>query len=311
MKVAVIGADGQLGSDLVPALARSEVVPLFWPAFDVVKADEAAAVLHGIKPDVVINTAAFHRVDECEDRPDMAFAVNAVAVRGLARTCRDLGAVLVHFSTDFVFDGEKGTPYVETDRPGPLSVYAASKLAGEHFIRAIWERAFVIRTCGLFGKAGCLEKGRNFVETMLHFRASGREEIRVVCDQIVTPTPTAELASRVAALIETEAYGLYHMTAEGSCSWFEFARAIFEMSGGDPAGVVPVEAASYGAKARRPAYSVLENARMKSLGLTPFSPWREGLASYLEEKAVEGKNGGRTGDGSPAGGTRVKGKRRA
>jgi len=286
-KIAIIGADGQLGSDLVPALKGHEVVPLFWPAFDIVKADDAAGVLRRIRPDVVINTAAFHRVDECEDRADLAFAVNAFAVRDLARTCRALGAVLIHFSTDFVFDGEKGFPYLEEDCPGPLSVYAASKLAGEHFVRAYADRAFVIRTCGLFGRAGCLEKGRNFVETMLFLQASGRKEIRVVCDQIVTPTPTEELAARVAALIGTEAYGLYHMTSEGSCSWFEFARAIFELSCGDPSIVIPVDTAAYGAKARRPAYSVLENGRMRKIGLAPFSLWRESLAAYLKDKAGE------------------------
>jgi len=286
MKVALIGADGQLGTDLFAALAGHEVVPLFWPKFDVTKPEEAAAVLAEIRPDTVINTAAFHRVDECEDRADMAFAVNAFAVKDLARTCRRLGAALVFFSTDYVFDGRKEMPYLEADLPGPLSVYAASKLAGEHFARAFCDRAFVIRTCGLFGKAGCLEKGRNFVETMLHLASGGRVPIRVVNDQIVTPTPTAELASRIVELISTEAYGLYHMTAEGSCSWYEFARAIFEIAGMDSGIAVPVDSAAFGSKARRPAYSVLENAKMKKLGLTPFSEWRSALEVYLSEKGL-------------------------
>jgi dTDP-4-dehydrorhamnose reductase len=284
MRIALIGADGQLGSDLVPALRGHDVVPLYWPEFDVTRTESAAGVLANLRPDVVINTAAFHRVDECEDKIEPAFAVNAFAVRELARTCRAIESVLVHFSTDFVFAGEKRTPYLEEDRPGPLSVYAASKLAGEHFVRATTDRAFVIRTCGLFGRAGCLEKGRNFVETMLFLAASGRSLIRVVDDQIITPTSTTELASRVVELIRTEAFGLYHMTAEGSCSWFEFARAIFELTGGDPGIVGPVDSMSFGAKARRPAYSVLENGRMKDLGLTPFSPWRAALAAYLDGK---------------------------
>jgi dTDP-4-dehydrorhamnose reductase len=283
MKIAIIGADGQLGTDLVPALKGHDVAPLFWPEFDVTRAKAAAEVLARIRPDAVINTAAFHRVDECEDRADQAFAVNAIAVRDLARTCRTLGAVLVHFSTDYVFDGEKRKPYLEEDRPGPLSVYAASKLAGEHFVRAYAERAFVIRTCGLYGKAGCLEKGRNFVETMLHLASSGRTPIRVVNNQVVTPTATVELAARVAELIRTDAFGLYHMTAEGFCSWFEFARAIFELTGGDPSVVVPVDSAAFGAKAKRPAYSVLENGRMKTIGLTPFSFWRDALSAYLRD----------------------------
>ena len=281
MRIAIIGADGQLGTDLVPALKGQDVVPLFWPEFDITRAEAAAETLSQIRADAVINTAAFHRVDECEDRADSAFAVNALAVRDLARTCRSLGAVLVHFSTDYVFDGTKRTPYLEEDRPGPLSVYAASKLAGEHFVRAYADRAFVIRTCGLYGKSGCLGKGRNFVETMLHLAASGRKEIKVIDDQVVTPTPTMELAARVAELVRTDAYGLYHMTAEGSCSWHEFARAIFELAGGDPSIVVPVDSAAFGAKARRPAYSVLENARMKATGLTPFSLWRDALSAYL------------------------------
>jgi len=284
MRIAIIGADGQLGSDLVPALKEEDVFPLFWPKFDITQAETAGDVLRSLRPDVVINTAAFHRVDECEDRAEQAFAVNAFAVRDLARTCRGLNAVLVHFSTDFVFDGEKRTPYFEEDRPGPLSVYAASKLTGEHFVRAYSERAFIIRTCGLYGLAGCKEKGRNFIETMLFLASSGRPALQVVDDQIITPTPTVELAARVAALIRTEAYGLYHMTGEGECSWFEFARAIFELSGGDPSIVVPVNSAAFGAKARRPAYSVLEKARMKTIGLPPFSPWKSGLAAYLEKK---------------------------
>lgn len=289
MRIALIGADGQLGTDLVSALAGHDVTPLFWPEFDVTRPEEAAAVLAAIRPEAVINTAAFHRVDECEERVDAAFAVNALAVRDLARTCRELGAALVFFSTDFVFDGMQRVPYREEDRPGPLSVYAASKLAGEHFARAYAEKAFVIRTCGLFGRAGCLEKGRNFVEAMLRLAAEGRAPIRVVNDQVVTPTPTAELAARVVELISTEAYGLYHMTAEGECTWFEFARAVFEIAGMDPRIIVPVDSAAYGAKARRPAYSVLENARMKKLGLTPFTPWRSALETYLQEKGIARK----------------------
>ena len=283
MKIALIGADGQLGTDLRTALKGHEVVPLFWPEFDVTRAEETAGKLSLIGPDAIVNTAAFHRVDECEDRPEAAFAVNAIAVRDLARTARELDAVLVHFSTDYVFDGEKRTPYVEQDPPGPLSVYAASKLAGEHFVRAYAGRAFVIRTCGLYGKAGCREKGRHFVAAMLQAAESGRKEIRVVDDQVVTPTATVELAARIVELLGTDAYGLYHMTAEGSCSWADFARAVFELSGRDPSIVVSVDSAALGAKARRPAYSVLENARLKEIGLTPFSFWRDALAAYLKD----------------------------
>jgi dTDP-4-dehydrorhamnose reductase len=284
MRIAVIGADGQLGTDLVRVLAGDDVTPLTWPDFDVTRPDAAEARLRELAPEAVINTAAFHRVDECEDEVEQSFRVNAFAVRDLAKVTRELGAVLVHFSTDYVFDGAKGAPYVETDRPGPLNVYGVSKLAGEHFLRAATERFFLIRTCGLFGQAGCREKGRNFVEAMLHLAATDRP-VRVVRDQVVTPTSTAELAVRVAALLRTEDYGLYHMTGEGECSWWEFARAIFELAGVE-AAVEPVASADFRSRARRPLYSVLENARMREVGLPPFSPWRKALAVYLEAKGL-------------------------
>jgi len=285
MRIVVIGADGQLGTDLLRVFPAESVLPLYWPEFDVTRREAAATVLAGLKPDVVINTAAFHRVDECEEAIGPAFEVNAFAVRDLARLCRDLGAVFVHFSTDYVFDGRKRTPYVEEDRPGPLSVYAASKLSGELFVEAYGERFFLIRTCGLYGLAGCREKGMNFVEAMLHFDRTGRRPIRVVDDQIVTPTSTAELAKGIAELIRTEAYGLYHMTNEGACSWYEFARMIFRLLGRE-AAIEPVDSASFGARARRPAYSVLENRGMAALGLPPFSSWEKALADYLRAKGL-------------------------
>ncbi len=281
MIIALIGADGQLGSDLARLIPSENLHPLYYPEFDVTR-PSSAETIRRLGPDVVINTSAFHRVDECEGRIEEAFRVNAFAVRDLASTCRDLGAALVHFSTDYVFDGRKRAPYREEDPPGPLSAYAASKLAGEYFIRSIWKRHFIVRTCGLYGRAGCLEKGRNFVETML-FLAAQKKTIRVVSDQRMTPTPTLELARNVLALMESGAYGLYHMTGEGECSWYDFALAIFEEAGLE-ADLQAVDSASFGARARRPAYSVLENVRAKALGLPGFSPWREGLKAFFAEK---------------------------
>jgi dTDP-4-dehydrorhamnose reductase len=289
MRIVIIGADGQLGTDLCRVFPGEKVLPLLWPEFDITRRIPAGRVLADLKPDLVINTAAFHRVDECEDAIGPAFEVNAFAVRDLARLCRDLGAILVHFSTDYVFDGRKRRPYTEDDRPSPLSVYAASKLTGELFVQASADRYFLVRTCGLYGLAGCREKGMNFVETMLHLDRSGRRPIRVVDDQVVTPTATAELAVRVAALIRTKAYGLYHLTNEGSCSWYEFARTIFDLLGRE-VEVEPVGTATFGAKARRPSYSVLENGRMKALGLAPFSPWAEALRNYLKSKGLAVKD---------------------
>ncbi len=284
MKIALIGADGQLGFDLLNLLPTEKCHPLFYPDFDVREAQKTRDILQSLAPDVVINTAAFHRVDECEDRPEEALIVNAVAVRNLALICLERNAVLVHFSTDYVFDGRKRTPYVEEDEPAPLNVYGVSKLAGEYFVRSLCQKYFLIRTCGLYGSAGCREKGMNFVELMLHLENSGRP-LRVVDDQWVTPTSTEELAARILELLGTERYGLYHMTNEGQCTWYEFAREIFSVVG-RAANLSPIDSQAYGAKARRPAYSVLENQRAKALGITDFSPWREALKNYLKKKGL-------------------------
>jgi dTDP-4-dehydrorhamnose reductase len=282
MKIAIIGADGQLGSDLVRALGTDQVVPLYYPDFDITRTPDMRRVLGEIAADTVINTAAFHRVDECEDAPEKAFRVNALAVRELALAGRDLGFCLVHFSTDYVFDGRQRRPYTEDDAPNPLSVYGVSKLAGEYLVRAVLGRHFLIRTCGLYGEAGSKEKGYNFVDRMIAL-AEGGESLRVVDDQWVTPTSTAELAERVGALIRTPHYGLYHLTNEGSCTWFEFARMIFSLLG-RPARLEAVDSRTIGAGARRPAYSVLENKRAKEIGLPGFVPWPDALRDYLRSK---------------------------
>ena len=284
MRIAVIGADGQLGSDLVKILGRDEVIPLYYPEFDVTRAERVRTVFWDLQPEAVINTAAFHRVDECEDNPDSAFRVNAIAVRDLALLARDLGFVLVHFSTDYVFDGFKRAPYVESDPPNPLNVYAVSKLAGEFFVRALAQKHFVIRTCGLFGESSSREKGYNFVDRMIALAEEGRT-LRVVDDQWVSPTSTAELAERTADLIRTDRYGLYHLTSEGQCTWFQFAREIFSLLGRSPR-LEPVDSRSYGAKARRPLYSVLENRKAREVGLRDFSAWNDALRVYLEKKGL-------------------------
>jgi dTDP-4-dehydrorhamnose reductase len=282
MRVMLIGAGGQLGSDLTKVLPAETLVPLSHADIELTDGDAVRQAFERHRPDVVINTAAFHRVDDCETQMARAFQVNAFATRGLAEECRRSGAVLVHFSTDYVFAGEKREPYVETDRPGPLSVYGASKLAGEYLVAAALERHFVIRTCGLYGLGGSRSKGGNFVETMLRLGAQGKT-IRVVHDQVVTPTYTADLARVVNQLIRTEAYGLYHITSGGSCTWFEFARRIFEFAGVG-ADLQPVTAEAFGAPARRPAYSVLRNQRLEALGLDDVPVWEDGLRRFLAER---------------------------
>jgi len=282
MKIAVIGADGQLGSELLKVLVEDDVTPLYYPVFDITKPQETRDVLRRLAPDTVINTAAYHRVDECEDNPEMPFLVNAIAVRNLALMARELGCVLVHFSTDYVFDGKKGHPYIEEDPPSPLNVYGVSKLAGEIFVRNILEKYFLIRTCGLYGEASSREKGYNFVDRMIELEKEGRL-LRVVHDQWVTPTSAAELAVRVSELIRTSHYGIFHMTNEGQCTWYGFAREIFAILGKQPR-LEPVDSRTFRAKAPRPLYSVLENRRAKAIGLTAFTPWSEALAVYLKKR---------------------------
>jgi dTDP-4-dehydrorhamnose reductase len=282
MRIAVIGADGQLGSDLLKALRGDDVIPLYYPDFDIAEPAGFRRTLRDIKPETVINTAAFNRVDECEAEPWPPFRLNALAVRELSLAARELGFCLVHFSTDYVFDGRKGSAYTEDDAPNPLSVYGVSKLAGEYFVRALLDRFFLVRTCGLYGVAGSKEKGYNFVDRIISLAGEGGT-VRVVNDQWVTPTSTAELAERLAALIRTNRFGLYHLTNEGACTWFEFAREIFSLLGLE-SRLEPVDSRSVDAKAQRPSYSVLENKRAKEIGLPDFSPWQEALRDYLRRK---------------------------
>jgi dTDP-4-dehydrorhamnose reductase len=282
MKIAIIGADGQVGSDLARILREDEVVPLYYPEFDITQAQQTREVLRQLNPAAVINTAAYHRVDECEDNPQTSFLVNAVAIRDLALTARELGFILVHFSTDYVFDGRKRQPYVEEDPAFPLSVYAASKLAGEFFVRALAERYFLIRTCGLYGEASSREKGYNFVDRIIALAEEGKL-LRIVNDQWVTPTSSAELAEKISELIRTPHFGLFHLTNEGECTWYQFAQEIFSLLGRRPR-LKGVDSRSFGARARRPLYSVLENKKAKEIGLSPFSPWPVALKSYLKKK---------------------------
>lgn len=282
MNIALIGADGQLGSDLAKDLKEHHVHLLYYPEFDITKSDKAKHILLRLQPDLIINTAAFNRVDECEDDLMEPFRLNAMAVRDLALTCRELGAGLVHFSTDYVFDGKKREPYVEDDLPRPLNVYGVSKLAGECFVQAALKKYYLIRTCGLYGVAGCWGKGTNFVDSMVSLGKKGGP-VRVVNDQRVTPTSTAELSRSVYEMIFTEKYGLYHLTNEGDCTWYEFAQAIFELIG-SKTQLIPVKSKDFGAKAIRPAFSVLENRNAKKIGLKPFSHWRESLKAYMTAK---------------------------
>jgi dTDP-4-dehydrorhamnose reductase len=285
--VVVIGADGQLGTDLMSALVGFRTTGLVLADLDVRDPRRARSVLQDLRPEVVINTAAFHRVDLCEDEPEMSFAVNATGAYNLALIAADLDLTVVHFSTDYVFDGRAQTPYAEEALPNPLSVYGTSKLAGEFLVRNFCPRHYVIRTTGLFGVAGALGKGGNFVETMIRLGRSGNS-VRVVDDQVLTPTATADLATAITTLLKREKhntvpYGLYHVTSAGHCSWFEFAEKIFELCGID-VDLAPISTDESGNKARRPPYSVLSHTRWISAGLSELRPWPEALTDYLKAK---------------------------
>ncbi len=284
--VAIIGVDGQLGSDLHAAFedqADVALVPLTIDDVNICDFNATRTVLRMNRPELVINTAAFSRVDACEDQPDEAFLVNAAAVHNLAVVCRELDATLMHFSTDFVMGGgvERTVPFAEHEPPNPQSVYATSKLAGEYAVRNVGGKHLVIRTCGLYGVAA-RQAGRasnNFVEVMLARAAEGKP-LRVVDDQRVAPTATAELAPKLIELWRAGAQGLFHVTAAGSCTWYEFAVELFRLIG-QAADLKPIASRDWGAKAARPAYSVLDNARLRGLGLAPLRPWQAALADYV------------------------------
>jgi dTDP-4-dehydrorhamnose reductase len=276
-RIVVLGAAGQLGRDLGDRLPGT-VIRL--TRLDAELTDEAAVhrALTRHRPDIVINCAAYNHVDKAEDDRERAFAVNGTAVQHLAEASRRMGFLLVHFSTDYVFGAQasRRDPYLEDDAPGPINVYGQSKLAGEAFVRSLASEHLVIRTCGLYGRWGTGGKGSNFVKTMLRkAREGGR--LTVVVDQILTPSATADVATGTIQLLQQGARGLRHLTNAGQCSWFEFAKAIFALADVQ-ADVSPVTSAEYGAKARRPAYSVL---RSQFADTPRLRPWREALAAYL------------------------------
>lgn len=281
MRIALIGASGQLGSDLLPRLPGG-VVPLSHSDIELSDNNSVQQTLDRIQPQLVINTAAYNLVDRAEDDPHAAYEINALGPRRLAQYCARHEIELMHFSTDYVFgfDALRSTPYVEHDTPGPTGVYGLSKLSGEYFVRAICPKHYVVRTCGLYGQAARRGSGKgNFIETMLRL---GRErpQLRVVRDQICTPTATADLADAMVSLIETHEYGLYHATNSGQTCWAELAQEALSIAG-IKTEVIPITTAEFGAKASRPKYSVLDSTRLESVIGRPLPSWRDALRRYL------------------------------
>ncbi len=282
MRIAVIGANGQLGTDVVKAFSSGDhtVWSLTHSDIELSDLDSTSNQLKATRAEVIVNTAAMHNVENCEKDPEKAFAINAMGARNLSLIANDLGAKLVHVSTDYVFDGVKGTPYDESDSPNPLNVYGNSKLSGEYFVRTTAEKHFVMRTSAIYGKSPCRAKGGlNFIELMLKLSRE-RNEVRVVDTEVVTPTSTAEIARQIVTLCNSDAYGLYHATAEGSCSWYAFAKEIFSLTDTNIT-LKKADSKEFPSKVRRPQYSVLENCSLKRYGINCFRPWQYGLREYL------------------------------
>jgi dTDP-4-dehydrorhamnose reductase len=281
MKLVVIGANGQLGTDLLEVLSKEhDVIGLNHSDIEITEIDSVKNALSAIKPSIVLNTAAYHIVPEAEKFPAKAFQINGIGTMNLAKVCQDLDTRLVHYSTDYVFDGKKQKPYTEDDRPNPLSVYANTKLSGEYFALNYCDRSYVIRVSGIYGKVPCRAKGGNFITTMVKL-ANEKPEVRVVNDEILTPTPTYHIAKNTAALIGKDAFGLYHMSCEGEVSWYEFAKVIWEtLQLKTP--LYPASVKDFPLVVKRPFYSVLENRNMNKLGINEMPEWKEALIQFLK-----------------------------
>ncbi|MEW6026952.1 MAG: dTDP-4-dehydrorhamnose reductase [Planctomycetota bacterium] len=309
MKILIIGSDGQMGTDLMKVFQENNKISdsvvkrlgaqqnhwsvkgLTIKDLDITDFPKARKTIEEYKPSIVVNTAAYHNVPECEKNPEQAFVVNTVAVRNLANICRLFNIKLIHFSTDYVFDGRKMRPYNEDDAPNPLNVYAISKLAGEFFVKLIPDY-YVIRVASLFGTAGCMGKGgTNFLETMLKLAGNGKsadspadrgKPLQITSNITSSPTYTYDAAIKIKEMLEQNyPPGLYHLTNSGSCTWYEFAQEIFKRAN-LKVKVEPKEEQEEQAGVKRPLFSALTSKK-----LTPLRPWQEAVKHYLSSRAKE------------------------
>ena len=283
-RAVVFGAAGQLGVELVQELRarRYSVIAFDRTQIDITNTRAVEQALAEFQAEVVLNSAAYNQVDVAEKEPLAALQVNGLAVRNLALACRQIDARLVHFSTDYVFDGSTRQPYVEEDMPHPLGAYAVSKLAGELYAQAYLDRALIIRTSGVYGPAGSGTARGNFVEVML--RLAGKDQpIRVVEDHVASPSFAPALASRSIDLVEREQSGIFHIGGGFPVSWFRFARLIFEAAGLQPT-LLATNEREYRTAARRPKYSALSNGKMERLGVQPMPALEEALHAYFAQR---------------------------
>jgi dTDP-4-dehydrorhamnose reductase len=286
LKIVVIGANGQLGSELCDQLVKKhQVIGLTHADIEITDIDNVSKVLKELRPGVILNTAAYHNLPDCEKYPEKLFQVNGIGAFHLAQIADDLGSVLVHYSTDYVFDGNKKAPYVESDQPNPLNIYALTKLNGESLIKNYCKKYFILRISGIYGKTVCRAKGKNFITTMQK-AAKENEVVKVVDDEILTPTSVHEIAKNTNVLMDTEAYGLYHMTCEGYCSWFEFASIIFKELG-IKTPLISCKSNEFPMTIKRPAYSVLENQNLKTVNLNQMVHWKDALISFLKSESMD------------------------
>jgi dTDP-4-dehydrorhamnose reductase len=280
-RVAIFGSGGQLGAELKTEFGkRGYAVTAFERAdVDITNAAHVEQCLAHCDPTIVLNSAAYNQVDVAEKEPAAAYMVNGLAVRNLAVACRQVDAKLVHFSTDYVFDGMAGRVYIEQDTPRPLGAYAVSKLAGEYYARAYLDHSLIIRTSGVYGPAGLDTARGNFVELMLRLAANG-QPIKVVEDHVASPTFAPALASRTADLVERGAQGLFHIGGGAPISWFEWAVKIFAAAGVQPP-LKPTNEREFRTAARRPKFSALSNVKMESLGIDAMPSLDQAIGLYL------------------------------
>jgi dTDP-4-dehydrorhamnose reductase len=281
MKVAIIGSNGQLGTDLMKVLGREyEAIGLTHKDIEVTDYN-SCKILKEYNPNIVINTAAFHKTDQCEEEPLKAFLVNAIGAKNVATLSKDIDAITIFISTDYVFDGSKMEPYTEEDPPNPINTYGISKLAGELYTKQN-PKHYIIRVASLFGVAGASGKGGNFIETMIA-KARKNEPIAVVDDMWMSPTYTKDAAKAIKKMIELNVpYGTYHVTNSGYCTWYQFAQEIFRLAHLTPI-LTPIKTDQLQMKASRPKFSALKSINLPKYGIE-MGEWKSALYDYLIEK---------------------------
>jgi len=282
LKILVTGCNGMLGNDVIDILSQThQVVGIDIDDCDITDIEQVYGKVAKIEPELVVHTAAYTDVDGCEKNIELAYRVNAIGTQNVALSCQRLGAIMLYVSTDFVFNGNKSEPYLEWDSPNPLSVYGFSKYAGEHFVTGLLNKYYIIRIAWLYGG-----NGKNFVKTILRL-ADEQGKLRIVDDQIGSPTYTIDVARGIERLVESGRYGIYHMVNKGAVSWYEFARKILDLSERHHVMIEPITSEELGRPAIRPAYSALRNLALELTIGDPMRAWEAALGEFIKEKVLK------------------------